>query len=102
MKIIRGKVISKKMEKTASVVVERIVVHPLYKKRYRRLKKYHVHDELGTKVGQSVKFTASKPYSKLKKWKIVEIVNEGKKLTKKAGKNLGKKGIERSRKSQKK
>ena len=74
MKIFRGKVISKKMDKTATVAVERIVVHPLYKKRFRRTKKFHVHDDRGVKVGDEVKFVASKPYSKLKKWKITEVL----------------------------
>src|SRR3990172_8302277 len=46
MKIFTGKVISKKMAKTATVEVERIVAHKLYKKRYKRTKKYHVHDKL--------------------------------------------------------
>lgn len=76
MKIISGKVISTKMQKTATVVVERIVVHPLYKKRYKRVKKYHVHDAFGVGVGQFVKFVASKPYSRTKKWKIIEIVDK--------------------------
>ncbi|KKQ51951.1 30S ribosomal protein S17 [Candidatus Woesebacteria bacterium RIFCSPHIGHO2_01_FULL_39_17] len=74
MKIFTGKVISKKMEKTATVVVERIVVHPIYRKRFKRLKKYHVHDEIGVTLGQTVKFVASRPYSKLKRWKVVEVV----------------------------
>ncbi len=72
MKIFTGKVISKKMEKTATVAVERTVIHPVYKKRMRRMKKYHVHDIFGTKVGQTVQFTASKPYSKTKRWKIIK------------------------------
>lgn len=76
MRVFKGRVISTKMEKTATVVVERVVVHPLYKKRFRRTKKYHVHDEFGTEVGDEVKFAASKPYSKLKRWKIVEIVKK--------------------------
>lgn len=63
------------MEKTATVAVERVVVHPFYKKRFRRTKKYHVHDELGVSIGQSVKFVATKPVSKTKKWKIIETVN---------------------------
>jgi len=67
------------MQKTATVVVERVVVHPLYKKRYRRSKKYHVHDIFGAEVEQMVKFVASKPYSKLKRWKVIEIVDEDKK-----------------------
>lgn len=72
MKIFTGKVISHKMAKTATVVVERTVVHPVYLKRYKRLKKYHVDDEIGVKVGDTVKFVACKPISKLKKWRIVK------------------------------
>jgi small subunit ribosomal protein S17 len=78
MKIFTGKVIHTKMAKTATVAVERVVVHPVYKKRIKRVKKYHVHDEHGVKKGQTVKFIASKPFSKLKRWKIVEVVEEGK------------------------
>lgn len=76
MKIFQGKVTSTKMGKTATVVVERIFVHPIYKKRFKRFSKYHVHDEIGAKVGESVKFVASRPYSKLKKWKILEVVSK--------------------------
>lgn len=71
MKIFTGKVIATKTAKTAVVSVERVVVHPLYKKRFRRDKKYQVHDEKGVKVGDVVKFSASKPYSKTKKWRII-------------------------------
>ena len=74
MKIFTGEVIAKKMDKTATVAVERVIVHPVYKKRLKRIKKYHVHDEIGTKEGVRVKFVATKPISKLKKWKILEIV----------------------------
>ena len=76
MKIFTGKVVSTKMKDTATVAIERVVVHPIYKKRYRRIKKYHVHDEIGVKVGQEVRFCPSKPYSKLKKWKIIEAVKD--------------------------
>lgn len=72
MKIFRGKVISTKMAKTATVEVTHIVVHPVYKKRQRRVRKYQVHDEIGVKEGDTVKFVASKPYSKTKKWKILD------------------------------
>ena len=82
MKIFIGQVVSKKMEKTATVVVERVVIHPIYQKRFKRTKKYHVHDELGTDIGDTVKFSASKPYSKLKRWKIVEIIKGNKKQVK--------------------
>lgn len=78
MKIFTGKVISKKMENTATVIVERVVMHPVYKKRFKRTKKYHVHDEVGTAVGQVVSFVATKPISKLKKWKIINpVVKKG-------------------------
>ena len=83
MKIFTGKVISTKMAKTATVAVERVVVHPLYKKRLKKIKKYHVHDEIGVKEGDKVKFAASKKYSKIKRWKIVEVVGKSKKEAKK-------------------
>lgn len=78
MKIFRGTVIATKMVGTATVAVERVVVHPLYKKRFKRDKKYQVHDELGAVVGDKVRFVASKPYSKSKKWKVTKIVGEKK------------------------
>lgn len=86
MKVFKGKVIATNMAKTASVLVERVVVHPIYGKRFKRDKKYLVHDEFGAKDGDIVKFVASRPYSKLKKWKVLEIVEEkkeGKKAPKK-------------------
>jgi len=72
MKIFTGKVIDKKMQKTVTVEVERMVVHPLYGKRYKRAKKYQVHDEAGVNVGDTVKFVTCKPISKSKKWRIVK------------------------------
>ncbi len=72
MKIFTGKVIAKKMAKTATVEVVKMVIHPLYQKRFKKKKKYLVHDETGVDVGQTVKFVACKPYSKLKKWKIID------------------------------
>lgn len=82
MKIFIGKVTGTKMDKTAVVSVERVVIHPLYKKRFRRDKKYQVHDEIGTKINDVVRFTASKPYSKTKKWKVLEVVTAKKGGTK--------------------
>lgn len=75
-KVFSGKVTAKKMQNTATVEVVRTVMHPMYKKRYRKVKKYHVHDETDVKVGQKVKFVACKPYSKIKKWKIIEVVEK--------------------------
>ncbi len=76
MKIFTGKVVSNKMAKTATVAVERMVVHPIYQKRSRVIRKYHVHDELGAEVGDTVKFVTCRPISKLKKWTITEIVDK--------------------------
>ena len=96
MKIFTGKVISKKMNKTATVLVERVVVHPVYKKRFKLAKKYHVHDELGTNVGDIVSFVASKQYSKMKKWKIIGDTQA--KQSVKSAKTEGVKKIERKSK----
>lgn len=72
MKIFTGKVVSTKMAKTATVVVTRFVSHSVYNKGIKRSRKYQVHDEYGVKVGDRVKFVASKPYSKSKKWAILK------------------------------
>ncbi len=79
MRILTGKVISKKMAKTATVAVEKVVEDPIYEKRLRRFKKYHVHDEFDTRVGDVVRFTDSKPYSKTKRWIIIRETKEIKK-----------------------
>lgn len=76
MKIFIGHVVATKSAKTATVAVERVIIHPLYKKRFRRDTKYLVHDEIGVKVGETVRFVACRPYSKMKKWKITEVVKE--------------------------
>ena len=72
MKIFKGRVIHTKMAKTAVVAVERNIAHPTYGKRLRRIKKYIVHDGVGVKPGQLVHFAASRPISKLKRFRIVE------------------------------
>lgn len=70
-----GVVIGDKMKKTVTVLVERQVQHPLYKKIVRRKKKYLVHDEYEKcKVGDLVKIMQTRPISKLKRWRIQEIV----------------------------
>lgn len=82
MKIFTGKVISTKMAKTATVSVERVIVHPKYGKRFKRDRKYQVHDEVGVKVNDIVKFVACKPYSKTKKWKILVDAKKAEKQAK--------------------
>ena len=96
MKVFTGKVISKKDDKTAKVAVERVVIHPVYKKRFKRVKNYQVHDELGVNEGQSVKFVGSKPFSKTKKWKIIEVLEkDSDQKIKKMGKTGSKKTAEK-------
>jgi len=76
MKPLIGIVTSTKMEKTATVEVTRIKVHPIYKKRVKVKKKFHAHDEIGVKEGDKVKIQECRPISKTKKWKIIEIIKK--------------------------
>ncbi|MDD2537012.1 MAG: 30S ribosomal protein S17 [Candidatus Absconditabacteria bacterium] len=70
-----GEVVSDKMSKTCVVMVKSVKVHPIYKKRFVVKKKYYAHDEnLQVKLGDKVKIRSISPLSKLKKWKVVEIV----------------------------
>ncbi len=101
MKIFTGKVLSTKMNKTAKVAVERFIAHPVYKKRLKKSKKYLVHDELGVKDGQKVKFVASKPYSRHVKWQIIEVVGEKKPVIKKKIKKVEEKDIKEPEKTKK-
>ena len=82
MKIFTGRVIGLAQAKTATVSVERAKIHPIYKKRFTRSTKYQVHDEIGVEIGNTVKFADSRPYSKTKRWKMVEVVGEKKGKTK--------------------
>lgn len=76
MKTFIGRVVSTKMDQTAVVAVETKKIHPLYKKRVKKTKKYHAHDELGVKEGDLVKIVETRPISKTKKWRIVEKVEK--------------------------
>lgn len=73
MKSQRGKVISVSMEKTATVLVKRVLMDPVYKKRQTKTKKYQIHNEVGAKLGDIVTFKPIRPKSKLKKWGIIGI-----------------------------
>ena len=90
MKVFTGKVIATKMKDTTTVMIERVVIHPIYKKRITRIKKCHVHDSIGVKVNQKVKFITSRPYSKLKRWKVIEIVDIENKVERKSPKTAKK------------
>lgn len=72
-----GKVISDKEDKTIKVLVETYKVDPLYKKRVKYSKKYTAHDEKNVaKVGDIVRIAETRPISKLKRYRLVEVVEE--------------------------
>jgi small subunit ribosomal protein S17 len=71
-----GKVVSTKMDKTAVVKIERVVVHSLYKKRIRRTKTQKAQDDLDVKVGDTVRIESTKPISKDKHFKVVEVLKK--------------------------
>ena len=74
MKKIQGMVTSAKTVGSATVKIERWVVHPMYGKRLKRHKKYHADNAIGAKMGDKVILEQTKPISKTKMWRIVEIV----------------------------
>jgi small subunit ribosomal protein S17 len=77
-KIRIGKVVSDKMEKTVVVAVDTPRHHPLYKKTIRRVVKYYAHDENKiSKLGDTVKLEETRPLSKLKRWRVVEVMTKG-------------------------
>jgi len=78
MKVVQGVVISDKMNKAAVVLIERSYRHPVYGKILRRKKKIHASNEIGTKAGQMVKLSETRPISKTIAFKISEIVGEKK------------------------
>ena len=70
-----GKVVSDKMDKTVTVLVERQMKHPLYGKYIVRSKKYHAHDETNQyKEGDMVEIQESRPLSKTKAWTVSRLV----------------------------
>jgi small subunit ribosomal protein S17 len=76
-RILEGVVVSDKMDKTIVVKVERRVQHPIYKKFIRRSKKYHAHDEGNEfKAGDTVRIEETRPLSKTKSWRLVEVVEK--------------------------
>jgi len=73
-RILQGVVVSDKQDKTIVVKVERRFTHPLLKKTVRRSKNYHAHDEDNhCKVGDTVAIEETRPTSRLKRWKVVEM-----------------------------
>lgn len=74
-----GKVVSNKMDKTIVVAIETLVSHPLYKKSLKRTTKFKAHDENNEcNIGDTVKIMETRPLSKEKRWRLVEIMEKAK------------------------
>lgn len=77
-KIKQGRVVSDKMDKTVVVAVESYRRHAIYKKAVRRIKKFKAHDEQNAcHVGDVVRIKETRPLSKEKRWRVVEILSKG-------------------------
>ncbi len=73
-----GRVVSDKMDKTVTVLVERKVKHPLYGKVIRRSKKYHAHDEKNEfHPGDMVEIEETRPLAKTKAWRVARLLEKG-------------------------
>ncbi|HPF73672.1 MAG: 30S ribosomal protein S17 [Lysobacteraceae bacterium] len=72
---IEGRVVSNKMQKTVTVLVERQIKHGLYGKYIKRSTKLHAHDEQGCQEGDVVRVAECRPVSKTKNWRVVEVVS---------------------------
>ena len=76
-RILTGKVVSNSRDKTIAVMVERKVRHPIYKQYIKRSTKVHAHDEKNEcGLGDVVRVSESKPFSKTKNWALVEVVEK--------------------------
>ncbi len=72
-----GVVVSNKMQKTITVAIERKVKHPIYKKYYKKTKKLFAHDEKNIcNIGDLVKVMETRPLSKIKRWRLIEIIEK--------------------------
>jgi small subunit ribosomal protein S17 len=75
---LEGRVISNKMQKTVTVLVERRVKHPIYGKYMVRSKKYHAHVEMPCNEGDTVQIRESRPISKTKSWVVTQVLTRAK------------------------
>jgi small subunit ribosomal protein S17 len=72
-----GRVVSDKMQKTVTVLVERRIQHPLYGKFMGRSKKYHAHAEQeGIQMGDTVEISETRPISKTKAWAVTKLISK--------------------------
>ncbi|AZS51740.1 30S ribosomal protein S17 [Entomomonas moraniae] len=75
VRTLMGRVISDKMDKTITVLIERRVKHPIYGKYVKRSTKLHAHDETNQcRIGDTVSIRETRPLSKTKAWTLVEVV----------------------------
>ena len=78
-KILTGEVVSDKMDKTVVVRVNRVFQHPIFKKVVRRSSRIKVHDEKNElRTGDKIKVVEARPYSKEKRWRLLEMVDRAK------------------------
>lgn len=76
-RVLIGKVVSDKMDKTVVVAIASYKMHRLYNKRMKYTKKYKAHDELNTaNIGDTVKIMETRPISKDKRWRLIEVVEK--------------------------
>ncbi len=74
-----GKVVSNKMQKSIVVSIERMVPHPIYKKYFKKTTKLMAHDEKNeARIGDIVRIMETRPLSRSKRWRLVEIVEKAK------------------------
>ena len=74
-----GKVVSDKMNKSIVVGVERLEMHPIYKKYFRKTSKFMAHDEQNSAgIGDTVLIMETRPLSKRKRWRLVEVIEKAK------------------------
>lgn len=77
-----GQVVSDKMDKSIVVAVENVVEHPLYKKRIKKTRKFHAHDESNeASQGDIVRIAESRPMSKKKNWRLLEVVRKAQSIS---------------------
>jgi small subunit ribosomal protein S17 len=80
-KVLSGKIVSDKMDKTVVVAVESLVRHPLYQRTIRRTKKFKAHDEENScRIGDKVRMMETRPLSKEKRWRIIEILERAEQI----------------------
>ncbi|GAB6158648.1 30S ribosomal protein S17 [Desulfotomaculum varum] len=80
-KVRQGRVVSDKMDKTVVVAVEDRVRHPLYNRTIRKTKKFKAHDEENScRIGDIVRIMETRPLSKDKRWRVVEILERAEQL----------------------